>query len=171
LRRQIEWLARQTGQALPVIVSSEVEPEPASPLLDSAKSNFETLCDEYTAHASQLDFGQKRSFAYTLREAGQEADFSPQEFLVHGNEGHVLGAALWLQVQPDPTLLGALLAALERSGSAFVRFRLVEALEVLLPHLDDDNCQHLARVLQRLITHERVDNQLTLRIGMLLEKI
>lgn len=171
LRRQIEWLARQTGQALPVIVSSEVEPEPASPPLDSATSDFETLCDEYTTHASQLDFGQKRSFAYTLREAGQEAEFSPQEFLVHGNEGHVLGAALWLQAHPDSTLLGALLAALERTGSAFVRFRLVEALEVLLPQLDDEGCQHLARALQRLATYEPLDKQLALRISLLLKKI
>ncbi|MCQ3980006.1 MAG: hypothetical protein DPW09_41845 [Anaerolineae bacterium] len=172
LRRQIEWLARQTGQPLPVVVSPETDLESASSVpVSTAESNFETLCDEYTTRSSQLDFGQKRSFAYTLSEASQEADFSPQEFLVHGNEGHVLGAALWLQTHPDSNLLGDIIVALHRISSAFVRFRLVEALEALLPHLDDNSCRHLARALQRLITQERLDDQLALRIGVLLEQI
>jgi hypothetical protein len=47
LRRQIEWLARQTGQPLPVIVSPETEPEPVSfAPVSTARSNFETLCNE-----------------------------------------------------------------------------------------------------------------------------
>ena len=172
LRRQIKWLARQTGQSLPVIVSPEAMPGSASPPpVSSTGSNFEALCNNYTALSSQLDFGQKRSFAYVLGEAGQEAEFSPRDYLCHGSEGHVLGAAIWLQAHPDPALLGSLLAALERISSAFVRFRLVEALEALLPHLDDDGCQHLARALQRLTTNEPLDKQLTLRIGTLLEKI
>lgn len=172
LRRQIEWLARQTGQSLPVIVSPEGMPESTSaPSVSTDGSNFETLCNNYTALSSQLDFGQKRSFAYVLGEAGQEAEFSPRDYLCHGSEGHVLGAALWLQSHPDPTLLGSLLAALERVSSAFVRYRLVETLEALLPYLDDNGCQHLARALERLTTGEPLDEQLALRISTLLEKI
>jgi hypothetical protein len=172
LRRQIEWLARQTGQSLPVIVSPEAMPESTSPpSVSTDGSNFETLCNNYTALSSHLDFGQKRSFAYVLGEAGQEAEFSPRDYLCHGSEGHVLGAALWLQSHPDPALLGSLLAALERVSSAFVRYRLVETLEALLPYLDDNGCQHLARALERLTTGEPLDEQLALRISTLLEKI
>lgn len=172
LRRQIDWLVRQTGQSLPVVVSPEALPESTSlPSVSTDGSNFETLCNNYTALSSQLDFGQKRSFAYVLSEAGQAAEFSPHDYLCHGSEGHILGAALWLQAHPDPALLGNLLAALERISSAFVRYRLVEALEALLPYLGDDGCQHLARGLQRLTTHKPLDEQLALRIVTLLEKI